>query len=91
MANSMVSPELALVDPQLRADALAALPLIEEDAFLQFRRLPELTRRAPAQRTPPLALAATVYLLATAARVMVMDALFVLGLVAAVVGIQLVG
>ena len=90
MAVSLVSPELALVDPILRADALAALPRVEPFAFLELRDLAPLARPAPqAQRQPPLLVAATAYLISSLARVALMDALFVLGLAAAVAGLQL--
>ena len=39
-----MSPELALVDPELRADAVARLPPIYVNAFLEF---PPLTELAP--------------------------------------------
>ena len=76
---STVSPELALVDPILRTDALAALPHVEPFEFLRFADDPV----APA-RKPPLAVAAAVYTVSAAARVVVMDGLFVLALAGAV-------
>jgi hypothetical protein len=76
---STISPELALVDPILRTDALAALPHVEPFDFLRFRAEPV----AP-ERTPPLAVAAAAYAVSSAARVAVMDGLFVL-LLAAIV------
>jgi hypothetical protein len=33
---STMSPELALVDPELRADAIARLPAVYANAFLEF-------------------------------------------------------
>lgn len=76
---STVSPELALVDPILRTDALAALPHVEPFGFLRFPDDPV----TPA-RKPPLAVAAAVYTVSAAARVVVMDGLFVLALAGAV-------
>jgi hypothetical protein len=90
MAVSMVSPELVLVDPILRADALAALPHVEPFAFLVLRDLPTPAR--PVERAqPPLLVAAAAYLVSSLARVVLMDALFVLGLAAAVAGLQFAG
>jgi hypothetical protein len=70
---STISPELALVDPILRNDALAALPYVEPFDFLRFPDHPV----APA-RTPPLVVAVAVYAASSAARVAIMDGLFVL-------------
>ena len=63
---SLISPELALVDPLLRTDALAALPHVEPFDFLRFR---EPAPAAVHTRRPPLALAAVVYTASAAARV----------------------
>jgi hypothetical protein len=90
VAVSLISPELALVDPILRTDALAALPPLQADDFLVFRGLP-LPMPAVAHSQPPLLVAAAAYLVSTIARVVVMDALFVLVLAAAVAGLQLAG
>src|SRR2546423_1574945 len=57
---SLISPELALVDPLLRTDALAALPHVEPFDFLRFR---EPAPAAVHTRRPPLALAAVVFTL----------------------------
>ena len=82
---SMISPELALVDPLLRTDALRTLPHVEPFDFLRF---PDpLTPLARSWR-PPLALAAAVYAASALARVVVMDGLFVLGLAAAVLAVN---
>jgi hypothetical protein len=82
---SLISPELALVDPVLRTDALAALPHVEPFDFLRFREpLPATVRT----RRPPVALAAVVYTASAAARVAVMDGLFVLALAAAVLAVN---
>jgi hypothetical protein len=40
MGFEVVSPELALVDPELRAAARAALPPVEAGDFLRFPPLP---------------------------------------------------
>ena len=81
---SVISPELALVDPILRTDALGALPHIEPFDFLRF---PDPPPRARSWH-PPLALAAAVYAASSLARVAVMDGLFVLGLAAAVLAVN---
>jgi len=39
---STMSPELALVDPELRAELVARLPPIYVNAFLEFPELPAL-------------------------------------------------
>jgi hypothetical protein len=91
MGVSIVSPELALVDPILRADALAALPRVEPFAFLALRDTPPPAKAVVAKPHPPLLVAAGAYLVSSVARVVVMDALFVLGLAAAVAGLQLAG
>ncbi len=92
---TVVSPELALVDPNLRAEAVAGLPPIEAFDFLQFsRRPPALTDfgfladhedfdQSHAWR-PPLLVAASIYAISSLVRVVVMDGLFVLALAAAV-------
>jgi hypothetical protein len=82
---SLISPELALVDPLLRTDALGALPHVEPFDFLRFREPPPATVQT---RRPPLALAAVVYTASAAARVAVMDGLFVLALAAAVLAVN---
>ena len=82
---SLISPELALVDPLLRTDALAALPHVEPFDFLRFR---EPALAAVHTRRPPLALAAVVYTASAAARVAVMDGLFILALAAAVLAVN---
>jgi hypothetical protein len=89
MAVSLVSPELALVDPILRADALAALPQVRPFAFLDLRDPP--APRPAAKAHPPVLVAAAAYFVSSLARVALMDALFVLGLAAAVAGLQLAG
>lgn len=96
MGVSIVSPELALVDPTLRHDLIAALPPVEEYGFLEFPAsstvVPLGARVEPApRRRPPLLVAAAAYLVSSATRVAVMDALFVLGLGGAIACLQLVG
>jgi len=44
---STVSPELALVDPDLRASAIAGLPSLRPFAFLELRPLPALAPQVP--------------------------------------------
>jgi hypothetical protein len=83
---SLISPELALVDPLLRTDALAALPHVEPFDFLRF---PEPVPSVRSRR-PPLALAAAAYTATAAARVVVMDGLFVLALAALVLAVNVI-
>jgi hypothetical protein len=90
MAVSTVSPELTLVDPTLRANAIAALPHVEPYSFLHFPAprpapRPIVTRR----RRPPVLVAASVYFVAALAKTIVVDAVFVAGLVGLVAGLQL--
>ncbi len=93
-----VSPELALVDPTLRAEAVAGLPELEAFDFLRFDRRPdalvdfgflaEHEEVEPERWRPPLLVAASVYAASSLARVVVMDGLFVLGLAAAVAAVN---
>jgi hypothetical protein len=48
---STMSPELALVDPELRAEAVARLPPIYVNAFLDFPEVSALPVAQPAVRT----------------------------------------
>lgn len=86
---SLLSPELVLVDPLLRADALADLPALEPFAFLRFAPRDEPAEPAAATaRRPPLAVAAVVYLIAAAARTLVIDSLFVVVLAGTLFALQ---
>jgi hypothetical protein len=69
---SMMSPELALVDPELRARAVAGLPRVRPYAFLEQRPAPLVVAApaAPAFR----ASAAFAYLLVAIARTFAFDA-----------------
>jgi hypothetical protein len=84
-----ISPELAMVDPGLRSEALAELPPLEAFDFLRFERWPEKAEAVPWR--PPLLVAASVYAASSLARVVVMDGLFVLVLAAAVGVLNLFG
>jgi len=67
-----MSPELALVDPELRAEAVARLPPVYVNAFLEFPRLPVA---APTVRAPGFRLsAALAYLALAIARTAAFDA-----------------
>jgi hypothetical protein len=70
---STMSPELALVDPDLRAEAVASLPPIYVNAFLEFTPAPPVlqVRRRPA---PSRASAALAYLVLALARTVVFEA-----------------
>jgi hypothetical protein len=71
---STMSPELALVDPELRADAVARLPPIYVNAFLEFPEAPVRPMPAAARREVPRASAVAAYLLITLARTFVFEA-----------------
>lgn len=67
-----MSPELALVDPELRADAVARLPPIYANAFLQLATPvapPAVERRSSVRLSAALA-----YLLLAIARTFLFDA-----------------
>ena len=63
-----MSPELALVDPELRAAAVASLPPIYANAFLELRDLP-VERRQSVRASAALA-----YLILAVVRTVVFDA-----------------
>ena len=96
-----VSPELALIDPGLRAAAVADMPALEAFDFLRFERRPvaladfgflaEHEDADLAPRRPPLFVAASVYAASSLVRVVVMDGLFVLALAAVVMALNVVG
>ena len=101
---AVVSPELALIDPELRIAALRELPPIEPLDFLRVLTRPpvELTTRvfdrvAVDPQTADAVLrahrlrAALVYVLFVAARTAVMSALFALSLIVVVALIQILG
>ena len=98
---TLVTPELALVDPQLRLEALRNLPPLEPYDFLRHRHLPgnpDLAKAAssagsntnPSAWQPPMLVAATVYALWAAARVTTINALFALGVMIVVLGVEVV-
>ena len=71
---STMSPELALVDPELRAEAVARLPPIYVNAFLDFPEVPAFPMAPPAVRTPRFRpSAALAYLALSIARTAVFD------------------
>jgi hypothetical protein len=84
-----ISPELALVDPLLRADGVRALPRIEPFAFLAAGR--PLLVVAPAVRHPPFVVAASVYLLASAVRFCVGSLAIVVAIIAATAVLAQIG
>ena len=88
---STMSPELALVDPELRAAAIARLPPIYVNAFLEVRPTPVVTLVAPPvalpverREIPPRASAALAYLLVAVARTVVFEAAVFVAVVAIV-------
>src|SRR5690349_2241571 len=96
MAAAAVSPELALVDPELRQAALSELAPVEPFQFLTLvapRRHPDLDRfgfladsrdAASVELQPARWVAAVAYAGSALARTVVVDALVVLGIAAAV-------
>jgi hypothetical protein len=79
---SGISPELVLIDPELRAYALAALPPVREFGFLDLRRIPN--QQAPAVAPTFHISAALAYLALAIGRTIAFDAV-VFACVAAVV------
>jgi len=88
---STMSPELALVDPELRADAVARLPPIYANAFLDFPALPVEPRPAPRAAAAPRASAALAYLALALARTFVFEAAVFAAVAVVVLLISLVG
>ncbi len=87
-----VSPELALVDPDLRALAIAALPAVRPYAFLEHPAVPLVvaptTRRR--SRTPRLR-AAAVYFVVALARTLTVNVAVLLGIGVLVLILSLIG
>jgi hypothetical protein len=101
MIAAAVSPELVLVDRELREAALEKLPRIEPFDFLRFttepRRHSDLDRfdflagygeAETFERVPPVWVAAPVYAVATLAKVMVVDTMVLLVIAGAVALLQ---
>jgi hypothetical protein len=85
---STLSPELALVDPELRAYAVAVLPPVRAFSFLELRDLPAADEEArPSFR----ASAALVYLLLAVARTVAFDVVVFASVVACVLLANLFG
>jgi hypothetical protein len=86
---STMSPELALVDPELRAHAVAGLPHVRPYAFLELRPCPidEPSPAAPAFRMS----AALAYLLLAIVRTCAFDAVVFASVVACVLLANLFG
>jgi hypothetical protein len=104
MAATTVSPELVLVDPELRQAAVARLPHVEPFDFLRFTTVPrrhsdldrfnflaEWDEVDPPGRVVPIWVAAPVYTLAALAKVVVVNSVFVFGIAAVVALMQLAG
>jgi hypothetical protein len=71
---STMSPELALIDPELRAEAVARLPPIYVNAFLEFPEVSVLPVVLPGVHTPGFRpSAALAYLALSIARTAVFD------------------
>lgn len=89
---SAVSPELALVDPDLRALAIAALPTVRPFAFLEHP--PPVFVDAPVvpvivSHSTPRFQAAAVYLVVALARTLVVNAAVMVGIAALVLVLSL--
>ena len=82
--TAVVSPELALVDPDLRMQALKTLPVLVPYEFLHYQGPPP----GPPRRSP-LPLAASIYLVAALARTLAVDVAFVLAVGAVVLCLNL--
>jgi hypothetical protein len=98
MSADLLSPELALVDPQLRMRALSLLPPVEPFEFLRVPRQParnsdlqrfeflaEYGDAETFRRPPPVPVAAAAYVIVTLARTLVIYGLatsVIIGLVA---------
>ena len=104
MAATTVSPELVLVDPELREAAVAALPQVEPFDFLRFTTVPrrhsdldrfnflaEWEEVDPPGWVAPIWVAAPVYAVAALAKMIVVNSVFVFGIAAVVALMQLVG
>jgi hypothetical protein len=102
MAAAAVSPELALVDPELRDTARLMLPRVEPFDFLSFskgpRRHPDLDlfgflaesdEAERLERVPGIWVAAAAYAAFALARAVVLDLVLVLGVAGAVALTQL--
>jgi hypothetical protein len=84
---STMSPELALVDPELRAYAVAVLPPVRAFSFLELRDLPAVEEAQPSFR----ASAALAYLLLAVARTVAFDVVVFASVVACVLLANLFG
>jgi hypothetical protein len=104
MAAVTVSPELVLVDRELREAAIAALPHVEPFDFLRFTAVPrrhsdlerfnflaEWEEVDPPGWVAPIWVAAPVYALAALAKVVVVNSIFIFGIAAVVALMQLAG
>jgi len=82
---STMSPELALVDPELRAEAVARLPPIYVNAFLDVRA-------RPIEQRPSFSLSAVLaYLLLAVVRTVVFEVAVFIGVFAVVLLASLIG
>jgi hypothetical protein len=91
--NGLLSPELALVDPELRLQAVAGLPELAPFDFLRFKVavLPERPAPVALRRRSPLPVAAAAYVVAAVVRVIVFDGMFFLAVALAVFLLNLLG
>jgi len=86
----VVSPELALVDSELRAEAIAALPPLAPYAFLERRPEPAPPPvEAPRPQAPSLALAGLAYLAQAVVRTCVFNAVVFVGVALVVLLVNL--
>jgi hypothetical protein len=84
--SGLLSPELALVDPELRLQAVAGLPELAPFDFLRFKVVVLPPRPEPDElpRRSSLPVAAAAYVVAAVVRVIVFDGMFFLAVAAAV-------
>jgi hypothetical protein len=85
--GAVVSPELALVDPELREHALAVLPRVEPFEFLHLRDIPLQEHARKARRLA----AALAYLLVAIVRTCAFDACVFASVTAVVLLLSLLG
>jgi hypothetical protein len=104
MSSDLLSPELALVDPQLRLRALALLPPVEPFDFLRdlhgparnsdlqrFHFLADYGDAETFRRPPPLLFAAAAYAVVALAKALVVYALAVILIILLVLMANAVG
>ena len=87
---SALSPELALVDPELRALAIACLPQVRPYEFLEPPRIAAVVPLRVVVAEPPRVTAAAAYLALALVRAVVFNAALFLAVTAVVLFLNLV-